>query len=231
MLFADSSRLRGSAASGITRTEGNLWAKGGGGAKDSHIICSAALESILNVDVASVIGGPWRKGTGGSVAYGWGTSKDECSWAMGGDLKLGEVGIDIEVINGLLCTVVGVIVRSSSLSNPLFSDRQSCRFKRNLFLFDVADLLELLLCTLPAGLLTSILMLRSVGVEAGSLLTLGGPTPGGTGVNNPPDPVGTGDADDWLFDKLVGVVFRLPCLLRGTVKVDWDRLGSISKLC
>ena len=74
-------------------------------------------------------------------------------------------------------------------------------------------------------------MLRSVGVEAGSLLTLGGPTPGGTGVNNPPDPVGTGDANDWLFDKLVGVVFRLPCLLRGTVKVDWDRLGSISKLC
>ena len=102
-----------------------LWAKGGGGAKDSHIICSAALESILNVDVATVNGGPWRKGTGGSVAYGWGTSKDECSWAMGGDLKLGEVGIDMEVINGLLCTVVGVIVRSSSLSNPLFSDRQS----------------------------------------------------------------------------------------------------------
>ena len=134
-----------------------LWAKGGGGAKDSHIICSAALESILNVDVATVKGGPWRKGAGASVAYGWGTSKDECSWAMGGDLKLGEVGIDIEVINGLLCTVVGVIVRSSSLSNPLFSDRQSCRFKRNLFLFDVADLLELLLCTLPAGLLTSIL--------------------------------------------------------------------------
>jgi len=222
MLFADSSRLRGSAASGITRTEGNLGAKGGGGAKDSHIICSAALESILNVDVANVIGGPWRKGTGGSVAYGWGTSKDECSWAMGGDLKLGEVGIDIEVINGCL---------SSSLSNPLFSDRQSCRFKRNLFLFEVADLLELLLCTLPAGLLTSILMLRSVGVEAGSLLTPGGPTPGGTGVNNPPVPVGTGDADDWLFDKLVGVVFRLPCLLRGTVNVDWDRLGSISKLC
>ena len=82
------------------------------------------------------------------MAYGWGTSKDECSWAMGGDLKLGEVGIDIEVINGCL---------SSSLSNPLFSDRQSCRFKRNLFLFDVADLLELLLCTLPAGLLTSML--------------------------------------------------------------------------
>ena len=53
-----------------------LWAKGGGGAKDSHIICSAALESILNVDVATVNGGPWRKGTGGSVAYGWGTSKD-----------------------------------------------------------------------------------------------------------------------------------------------------------
>ena len=52
-----------------------LWAKGGGGAKDSHIICSAALESILNVDVATVNGGPWRKGTGGSVAYGWGTSK------------------------------------------------------------------------------------------------------------------------------------------------------------
>ena len=134
-----------------------LWAKGGGGAKDSHIICSAALESILNVDVATVKGGPWRKGAGASVAYGWGTSKDECSWAMGGDLKLGEVGIDIEVINGLLCTVVGVMVRSSSLSNPLFSDRQSCRFKRNLFLLDVADLLELLLCTLPAGLLTSIL--------------------------------------------------------------------------
>ena len=67
-------------------------------------------------------------------------------------------------------------------------------------------------------------MLRSVGVEAGSLLT-----PGGTGVNNPPVPVGgTGDADDWLFDKLVGVVFRLPCLLRGTDKVDWDRLGGFS---
>jgi len=68
MLFADSSRLRGSAASGITRTEGNLWARGGGGAKDSQIICSAALESILNVAVATVNGGPWRKGTGGSVA-------------------------------------------------------------------------------------------------------------------------------------------------------------------
>ena len=86
-----------------------MWAKGGGGAKDSHIICSAALESILNIDVATVNAGPWQKGTNCSVAYGWGMSKYECSWAMGGDLKLGEVGNDIEVINGLLCTVVGAI--------------------------------------------------------------------------------------------------------------------------
>ena len=44
-------------------------------------------------------------------------------------------------IMGLLGTVVGVIVRSNSFSNPF--SRQSWRFRRNLFLFDVADLLEL----------------------------------------------------------------------------------------
>ena len=70
---------------------------------------------------------------------------------MGGDLKQGEVGIPD--ISGLLGIVVGVIVRSSSFSNPF--SRQSCLFKRNLFLLDVADLLELLLRSLPAGLLTS----------------------------------------------------------------------------
>ena len=79
-------------------------------------------------------------------------------------------------------------------------------------------------------------MLRSVGVEAGSLL-IGGPTDAGPaeGVEGPPpvNPgVGTGLVDVGLFDKLVGGVFRLPCLLRGKARVDWAPLGSlVSTLC
>ena len=54
---------------------------------------------------------------------------------------------------------MGVIVRSNSFSNaiPLLAVRQSWGFRRNLFHFDVADLLELLLRSLPAGLPISIL--------------------------------------------------------------------------
>ena len=71
-------------------------------------------------------------------------------------------------------------------------------------------------------------MLRSVGVDDGSLLTFGPPT-GGMGVTGaePPAPP-EGDGDCSLLAKLVGVAFKLPCLLRGTD--SWFTLGSISTL-
>ena len=72
-------------------------------------------------------------------------------------------------------------------------------------------------------------MLRSVGVEDGSLLTFRPPT-GGMGVTGaePPAPAPEGDGDCSLLAKLVGVAFKLPCLFRGTD--SWFTLGSISTL-
>ena len=77
-------------------------------------------------------------------------------------------------------------------------------------------------------------MLRSVGVDEGSLLT-GGPPTGGTGVTGvdpkPPAPP-KGDGDWSLLVRLEEVVFKLPCLFRGTVRLFdcWFTIGSISTL-
>ena len=70
-------------------------------------------------------------------------------------------------------------------------------------------------------------MLRSVGVDDGSLLTFGPPT-GGIGVTGAEPPAPLGDGDCSLLAKLVGVAFKLPCLFRGTD--SWFTLGSISTL-